>query len=872
MKTKIRFGMALDGARWTDRNAAIGEITCGPNGLMKFLETHLGLTGAETAAADRVSQYKAKIAAANCEWCRASFELDPWGTAKSLLALRDELVELGWNPEIGGSPRFEALGAIEKVDLPLGESVGDRMRSVQASVRTVSAEMVVVDDERNYPPVWKKVLDRYFPDRTRAESLQGNGAREGVETIVVTAPNEVMLAHDLVRYLAAKPEENASVAVVAGGDTTLLDGLLHRAGLPAIGGSSSSSAREAMQMLPLWIENMWAPFNPSKFIQLLGIAGSPVPGYVRRRLVNVLSNVPGIGSEEWNAAWDEISSEVEASGKSDASKKRISELRAFFESARYDPEGDGIPVGELLPRLDLLREVVAPRAAEHEEWHLVLGHIRKFRQLVQNDERVRRVDVSRILDSIYGVGIPREGSTREVSAYRVVDAPGQLLDDVDTVLWWGFNDQSGAGTYWSPSERTAMEAAGLSVDGDARLARELASWQNALWRAKKRLVCFAPETVGGAEAALHPFAVNLESAGPDAFHKVTDASLFDFETGVWTLADRSMQLVKRSVYRKEGESGAAALPKNEIRPKSLSATQLTTFISCPFRWIAEKYLGLRDAEVAQIAEGSRAIGLLAHKIVELLAGPGEEENRSSDKAGKRAGELFDSLLPERCAELLLPENADRRIRAREQLVSAVEVLFAAIEERHLEIKGTEAPLKAKFEGVPFEGAADMVLEDKEGRPVVFDFKWSRSKKYRESVKMGLSLQLAFYSWVLSPDEFNVASSYFLFPHREFIANIQDNKAAFNRVVDFYRHRLEDINAGRVDWGGPLFGTSETYPAFTEEENAQLEACKDDKARQKLEAELSATHLPFAYPAECEYCRCKGLCGMAKATKEEEEAE
>ena len=60
---KIHFGMNLDGAQWTRKNAALGEYACGPLGMLKFLETRLGLGGCEIPQAARISAYLVKVGA-----------------------------------------------------------------------------------------------------------------------------------------------------------------------------------------------------------------------------------------------------------------------------------------------------------------------------------------------------------------------------------------------------------------------------------------------------------------------------------------------------------------------------------------------------------------------------------------------------------------------------------------------------------------------------------------------------------------------------------------------------------------------------------------------------------------------------------------
>ena len=846
MRIKIIFGMELDGVRWSREAASVGSIVCGPHKLIEILETHFGLTAASIDAPERINQYKAKIEAADCEWCRASFKLDPWGTTKHLMSLRDQLVEFGWNSSIGGSRRFDALGKIEETDLPLAPEFGDRVAAVMSSANTIAADLEIVDDVADYPPVWQKLIKRFFPNYS---VRQTNNCKREPKAILLKAPNEIMLAHDFARYLVAGKSDNSRITIIAGGDTTLLDGVMNRAGLPMIGGSLPSAARESFQILPLWIENMWKPFSPEKFIQLLGITGSPVPGYIRHELVNALSEAPGIGGDRWEEAWRSIANKADEANDPEKAHRRAKELKALFEGERFDPEMQGIPIKELAKRLDMLSEYIRPRVVDAEEWKLVISHIKEFKRLIADEESIRRVDANRIIDNIYGSGIPRSGAVEQVADWTRVSSPGQILDDADTVLWWNFTSQDAHPVYWSPAERDAMAAAGLSLDEESGLARELKSWKNASAHAIKQLICFMPQN----EDAMHPYGVNLGFADKDKIKH--DRELFDFETGIWELEDRQVQLVQRSCYKQRLYDRAAALPENHIKPDQLSVTQLSSLISCPFRWILERYVKLRNAEIAQLPADNVSMGRLAHHIVEILSSRDEEENRHADRLPMRVGELFDSLLEKDYANLLLPENADRRIYARERLVRAVTMLFGEIERQGLVIEQAERPLSSEFDGVEFNGSADLVLRDSTDQWVVYDFKWSKSNKYEDTVKHGLSIQLAFYAWLLSPENFGVGSAYYLMPKYEFVHNVQNNRETFKRAVDFYRHRLEDINRGRVDWGE----TSDAYPEISDED---LEGCQNEDEVKARINELMPLRLPNAYRPECAYCTCKELCGRA----------
>ena len=85
---RITFGMSLDGAEWSGKPASLGEIKMGPQQFLDWLESRLGLSGIPVSAPERIDEYRRKIERVNPQWCRVSFELDPWSTARQLLARR----------------------------------------------------------------------------------------------------------------------------------------------------------------------------------------------------------------------------------------------------------------------------------------------------------------------------------------------------------------------------------------------------------------------------------------------------------------------------------------------------------------------------------------------------------------------------------------------------------------------------------------------------------------------------------------------------------------------------------------------------------------------------------------------------------------
>ncbi|MCK4267961.1 MAG: PD-(D/E)XK nuclease family protein, partial [Actinomycetia bacterium] len=94
----LTFGMNLDGSRWSEKQASMGELQLGPSGMLGLLATQLGLSLPTIHPARRINQYmkRLKVCDGGGMWFHDSFRADAWSTAKQMLAWRDELVESGW--------------------------------------------------------------------------------------------------------------------------------------------------------------------------------------------------------------------------------------------------------------------------------------------------------------------------------------------------------------------------------------------------------------------------------------------------------------------------------------------------------------------------------------------------------------------------------------------------------------------------------------------------------------------------------------------------------------------------------------------------------------------------------------------------------
>ncbi|HPY90697.1 MAG TPA: PD-(D/E)XK nuclease family protein, partial [Lentisphaeria bacterium] len=364
-------------------------------------------------------------------------------------------------------------------------------------------------------------------------------------------------------------------------------------------------------------------------------------------------------------------------------------------------------------------------------------------------------------------------------------------------------------------------------DFNPHAARQLEhrSWTNATCHARQRLIVFTPRLLAGEAAFPHPFLNELQN------RKEVDAETLCDASGQWRLADRSVKLTRDL-------STPAPTPSPELEPSSvtplrrLSYTQMNSLLTCPFQWFLNDYIGLRMPPATNVPTGSQMYGTLAHKVVEKLLT--ESKSWLPEEAERRAGELFDELVPQMAAELLLDGQGATKDRIRNTLCQAIKKLFEEINSKNLTVVGTEHECTSTLNDHDFTGKIDILLEEPSGKRVVFDMKWSSATYLQDELKKNNALQLATYTWLLDSTDFNVDCKYFLFPSQQFLESDAPNwKNLWQRAVETLDIRLGQMGTGYLERG------------FAEEKELKEKPPQDS--------------LPLTKSATCKFCHFSTLC-------------
>src|SRR5699024_7136821 len=168
------------------------------------------------------------------------------------------------------------------------------------------------------------------------------------ELVVVQCLDEWSAADVAARFLAAGQGENGersqneSLTVLASSDTDVLDRALHRRGLPAVGAVAASTDRAHHQVLSLFLEVATAPVDVHQLAALIDLLPAPA----RRRLLDALTQEPGVGGPAWRRALAQLQQRADEA----PTDRRTGALKALEAAREIDRlVTDPLPAGDLRP-------------------------------------------------------------------------------------------------------------------------------------------------------------------------------------------------------------------------------------------------------------------------------------------------------------------------------------------------------------------------------------------------------------------------------------------------------------------------------------------------------------------------------------------
>lgn len=859
---KIVFGLALDDPHLPPPPLTDGGVHfLGPNGLLRTLESYLGLAG-HPSDNDylRIEEYRQALRRYLEQrpdaFFTASFIADQFATATEMLSRRDELLLAGWDFHAGGAPpRLATLAAVEKnlrdhPDYRLSPGFADRFTAVlevldasptlpfseiglveqldllpahfRSLMHLAAARGIIVrelpspapDGEGDLGRLQRHLLGQYT--NTKIE-LQGDGS-----LLVLRGKRET----DLAAFLAAILRRNAHwrPAILIPGKNRALDNALIQEGLPGLGIPSASLARPTLQVLKLVTVFLWYPVDPYKVMEFVSLAVKPLDEELANRIAALMAQTPGLNSESWYIMASRFFEELDqrAARHPDINPREVRRQYDFwFQRRRYDINGT-VPKEEVIEIFAYL-EHWALRSFEDDGTKnnslLVLSQqARRIRELLQTlpEEDLTHLELERIVRTIYEPS-PVQFIEREQGHLAYAFQPHALTGPVDQLLWWNFIQQEPDHFFsrWYQEERSHLAARDIYLQGPREENARLI-WQRRrpLLLARSQLLLVIPEYVDGKPVLMHPLFGDLEARCQNL--KAITLNI-DTDRGRETY-DRFFELPGRVevLSRRLGRPN----PFLQLDPAyrfdqraEETFTSLQAFFYYPYQWVFRHKIKLRKSSILSIVPDNTLLGNLAHRFFEQMFKE-DISGWNRNAVNRWVDAVADRLLQREGAVLLMYGREPERVSFIKKIKHAAWSLILLIQQNGWSVLATEKPLEGSFLGVPIAGRTDLVLHRGDELAII-DLKWRGAARRERSIRNEEDLQLVLYARLLTNDHTWAHTAYFIMENGKMIArnnlafkdiiavnpdsdHIEVNQRILQRMAATYRWRLEQVQAGRIE--------------------------------------------------------------------------
>ncbi len=771
--TTLILGHGLDGASAPIDLPPLTAVT-GPLGFVDLLGQWSGTDTRTSPEAERIAATFAALRELGDRFWFGSYKIDPWATARRVLALRDALVMAGWDGTTNSDtpPRVADLAALPA--LPVG--LPDVLVALCATDLPASLPSVaLLEPPCLWPPLWRRLLARlntepfvepvaaapgdlgalqnWFTTGTKA-TWRGDGS-----LTLLTGDGGAGCA-DIVSALLPGLPHNSVVLGAGEPPLPLLLRARHQPRAAALVGQTQGA-----QLLSLALALHWAPFDAAAALEFLQLPEHPLGG-TTRFLLEAISAHPGYGGAFYREMVEKA-----CQGKLQADAARglepiICEKRAkarrqaiddWLPATRFEPT-DGLPCATILA---VCRRIAAWAAARQRPKEAApAGGLERIIERC-GLERISPVLLGRMLETVTTGDVTL--ALPEAAPWRAFTAPDARLDATHTTLWWLGQAPAQPPTAWRLGERRWMRVHELEPDDDLAPRRMRLAFARTVNLTRDRLIVVHPRGAGEASQP-HPLLGKLDGCfGASLRGAWTEAQ--ELQAG-GAVAGISLMAETQAIVLPPAPRRDWRLPSQLIGPRDVeSPSGLEKLLGCPLAWVLSYKAKLHARGPAALPDLSQMVGKLLHEVMHEVFANGYD---NPPDATAKAQTLFERLVPEIASPLLKPENATLYERARISIGQAMADLTSKLAVSRLTLASTEKDFTRSLPGQTGQltGRLDLLFEGPKGT-LVLDAKWTTSAKhYTARLAGNRALQLAAYAWLVGS---GTTAAYYLLRQRRLLA-------------------------------------------------------------------------------------------------------
>lgn len=777
-----------------------------------------------------------------------SFEIAPLSTARQMLKWRDELKMARWDFECDDpTSRLGALAEVEKTEVVRGWA--DRMIDVCHAVEESPANafewlnLVLPPMQREVlPPLLGSLIDaverhgatiesnRLAPDNCnnlgRVRSLLLSDDKEIIQLDEKDRSFEVLefeTEFEQDEYMAVcQPDFKADLFINS--NTKKTDNRLFALNLPTVGSVITSRSR-ILNLMPLALSLFDEYLQINKLVEWFTAPVHPLPRRFRFMLAETISRTGGFLNKECREVVERYrNGDFTSGGTPEERDEKLRLYVPYLDSGYRSGENAELTLTALAnwarQRVYSLKE-----GDNREPLALQLSALADSIDILMLlfSERGERFDLSLanewVRDISREVTLPQHPA-RVGCAFTVAD-PWDIVAVANDIVWVGCENGGNQGfecEFLLPGERKLIEThASFWKREDESRMRYLNTIMPFLFAAESLTITYAVKS-NGETLVPHPLLTRLRTQVKDFGDFVRHESADSKKT-------EPVETVDNVAEKLEYHFHNADMIKF---PERISATALETLTLYPFDFLFDRLLNFQAAGLSGLPGINATRGNVAHAVIARLFSPKDiESGCGAAEIRQRVESDYDAALQEAINEcgaiFMLPENKLERSNLHHQLRRCIESLIDIIDDNCLTVDGCEQHYSGLV-GLGEEGEApveddlhgylDMKLTDREGNPVVFDLKWTRSRKYHRSLlEQNRSTQLAVYSELLKEKGKNVRTAYFLMPRgiivtadnyfsgrNVVVVDKENDDDIMRQLINSFRYRRSQLLSGMVEEG------------------------------------------------------------------------
>jgi len=854
-----------------DQPRVMGTEYLGTKGLLQELGLRLGLPTTAKADVEREADYhNAMQKHLSGTLFEKAAHIDPFGVASKLLHWRDDLLMAGWDGKMTEA-KLTKLSVLANIETDFhSKGAPDYWREVYEACKDKSLADCVSDIQIDCP--WSEIptlvqrtleqIEKHGTTLHKTVPETTDPAQLDVNKIKLLEFDDVNEAYEWMAQVAELPKDT----VIVNRDNMRLNYTLYTWDKPAVHASLTQSNPQLLQLFKLSMSVFDRPVNIYNLVSYLQLPMSPIPAKLRYELAHVLLKNGGFGEKkkrddgQWRDDWEDTIASFEFLNDEGKATPQAKAKKMPFINVIRKPYDSGIPKEDLVDYITQLQQWVRGFNGMNDMPEERIKQLHGLSDLLSSFSTATTLlpnpiaydDIEKLLLQIYrpmnyALQQPERGSLNVINDVRCMAIPANTLVWLDCQAE---DTEIDPYDFLNSDERAYLDYNNVQLPDFGQHLKTLRNERIRLLNAVKEQVILVRSAYDGTtRLSEHSMVAEANYMNGGKMPSDNPDNIFKMQ---------SEKTITNPIDHYQSEF-AYELGPLAYEGRKESNTSIDTLIQLPFNYVMQHVAKLPLPDDEQLKSTYLTKGLVAHYFFQHIVKDGEKNySKMRNLTENEFDQRLDDAINATGLILLQPENASELHNFKEDLKESMLALISIMEQLKLKPEGCELPFPTNendalsLEDIGAFGARiDFLMTNSQGDYVIFDFKWSFSKRYKEKLEQNNAIQLELYrQTVLAtyPGKRVVGVGYYLMPVKQLITSDFDEIEGsslikhidgvdgdlFEKIKNAYQYRMEEIKRGHIE-EAEMMGLLEDPTCYYASQDAQnlcpLEVDEKTKTKQ-----------------------------------------